>query len=230
MESWFPAALVEHLRSDNHVFSDVLGWAGSNTVVSVEGEPQEVVRAGFYGGNYDSVVGVRAQVGRTFTSEDDRPGQPPVAVLSDRFWTARFGRRPSAVGQTIAVRGALFKIIGVTRPGFNGLLLPVIEPHHLAVRDNSQDVAVPLIWLRALTAADGEPDLHVAQSCGRPRASTPTAAGRWTPDADTRTRRARVRLDEFEHRGIALGVPVNVADRRCMRPSRIEEPHARSPR
>ena len=67
-------------------------------------------------GAYFRTLGVAARLGRVFTDDDDRPGAPPVAVLSDAFW-----RRGSlALGQTIELRGALATIIGVTPPGFFG--------------------------------------------------------------------------------------------------------------
>ena len=47
----------------------------------------------------------RAQVlnGRTFTALEDRPGGPPIAVLSHAFWTRRFQSDPTVLGRRISL-------------------------------------------------------------------------------------------------------------------------------
>jgi predicted permease len=71
-------------------------------------------------GGYFHTLGVSARLGRAFTVEDDRPGAPPVAVISDILWQRQFGRSVNAIGQTLLLHGATAIIIGVTPPGFYG--------------------------------------------------------------------------------------------------------------
>src|SRR5207247_10144706 len=71
-------------------------------------------------GSYFEVLGVGAAAGRTFTAADDRPGQPPVAVLSHAYWRRRFNRDPAVVGKTIYVARIPFTVIGVTPADFHG--------------------------------------------------------------------------------------------------------------
>jgi predicted permease len=72
-------------------------------------------------GNYFEVLGVRAVVGRTFTSAHDRaPGAHPVAVLTHGAWRQRFNGDPDVVGRTISLNGQQYTILGVTPPGFSG--------------------------------------------------------------------------------------------------------------
>ena len=78
------------------------------------------VRSEYVTGNYFSMLGVRAFGGRVFSPEDDRPGAPPVAVLSHRVWQATYGSDPSVVGSTFVVEGHPFTVIGVAPPGFFG--------------------------------------------------------------------------------------------------------------
>ena len=53
--------------------------------------PQRVLGA-LVSGNYFDVLGLRAQIGRTFAPDEDMvPGAHPVVVLSDALWTAQFG-------------------------------------------------------------------------------------------------------------------------------------------
>jgi predicted permease len=71
-------------------------------------------------GNYFEVLGVRTAVGRTLTMEDDRPGAPPVAVISHSYWRRRFDLDPAVVGRTMLVNRAALTIVGVTPTGFVG--------------------------------------------------------------------------------------------------------------
>ncbi len=46
----------------------------------------------------------RALRGRVFMSGDDRPGAPPVVVLSHRYWQTEFDRRDDVIGRDAADR------------------------------------------------------------------------------------------------------------------------------
>jgi predicted permease len=85
-------------------------------------------------GNYFSVLGVQASIGRTLTPEDDQTaGARPVAVLSYGYWQRTFGSDRSAIGRTMEVQGHPFTIVGVTDGRFSGL-----EP------GKEVDITVPL--------------------------------------------------------------------------------------
>src|SRR5262249_37997783 len=72
-------------------------------------------------GNYFDVLGVGAQLGRTFRPEEDRTdGAGPVAVLSHGFWERTFAANPAVVGQNVLLNGQGFTIIGVAPKGFQG--------------------------------------------------------------------------------------------------------------
>lgn len=64
------------------------------------------------------VLGTRAQLGRLFTRDDEVPGGPAVAVMSDAAWRTRFAADPELVGQTIEIDGAPRTVIGIAEPGF----------------------------------------------------------------------------------------------------------------
>jgi predicted permease len=81
----------------------------------------EAVRAQAVTGNFFDVLGVRAVVGRTLNSDDDRTGAPmPAVVLSNAFWTRRFGKDAAAVGQTVRLDGIPVTVVGVMPAGFAG--------------------------------------------------------------------------------------------------------------
>ena len=74
--------------------------------------------------NYHSLLGIRAIVGRTFTSGDQpEAGAPPVAVISHALWQRRFSGAADVVGASITVDQQPYTIIGVTPPEFRGILV-----------------------------------------------------------------------------------------------------------
>ena len=73
-------------------------------------------------GNYFSMLGVGAALGRTLVPSDATdPGAAPVAVLGYDAWRSRFGGDSSIVGTTIRVRGHAVQVVGVAASGFAGL-------------------------------------------------------------------------------------------------------------
>jgi predicted permease len=76
------------------------------------------------------VLGVAAALGRTFSAEEARPGNPAVTgsdpwrthgvvVLSNRLWQSYFGGDTEAVGRSIRIDGMPHTVIGVMPRGFN---------------------------------------------------------------------------------------------------------------
>jgi len=73
-------------------------------------------------GNWFRTLRVGASAGRVIDLDDDRAlDAGAVAVLSDAFWSRRFGRDPRIVGTTIRLNGIPLRVIGVAQRGFQGL-------------------------------------------------------------------------------------------------------------
>jgi predicted permease len=83
----------------------------------------ERVDAEMVSGNFFSMLGVKAAVGRVFSSdEDDRVYQGhPVVVLSHAYWSSRFASDPGVVGKKILINNYPMTIVGVSAAGFVGL-------------------------------------------------------------------------------------------------------------
>lgn len=87
-------------------------------------------------GNYFSVLGVAAEVGRTFAPEEQRAGGPPVVVLSHELWQNRFQGDPKVIGRTVKLNRQGFTVVGVAPQRFKGtnaFLHPAlyVPMHHL---------------------------------------------------------------------------------------------------
>jgi predicted permease len=117
----FAMAAYEEFRDHNDVFSDLL-CRRVTQVGLLAGDRTEPVSLEQVSGNYFSMLGVRAHLGRMLGVEDDRPaGGQQVAVLSYEFWQRRFGSDPAILGKAIHLNGVAFVVVGVSEPRFYGL-------------------------------------------------------------------------------------------------------------
>jgi predicted permease len=63
-------------------------------------------------------LGVAPELGRTFTPDEDSPGNEHVVILSYQLWQSRFGADQSVLGRTAELNGDLYTIVGVMPLGF----------------------------------------------------------------------------------------------------------------
>ena len=68
--------------------------------------------------NFFDVLGVRPQLGRTFTKGESAPGVGNVVLLSDALWRNRFRGDPSVIGRSIVLDGTPLVVIGIMPPSF----------------------------------------------------------------------------------------------------------------
>ncbi len=66
---------------------------------------------------YFPLLGVRPQLGRLISQEDDQPDAERVIVLTDKFWRRRFDADPEIVGKSIRIASVPVTVIGVAAPG-----------------------------------------------------------------------------------------------------------------
>jgi predicted permease len=128
----FSFALYERLKAETPEFEEVAAFQAGRWRMSVRRQGVDSVarplRSEYVTGSYFSTLGVGAFGGRVFTAEDDRPGAPPVMVLSHRVWQTTYASDPSVVGSTFAVEGHPITVIGVAPPGFFGETLESDPP------------------------------------------------------------------------------------------------------
>jgi predicted permease len=68
--------------------------------------------------NYFAMLGVGAQLGRTFDPGDNTPGVIPEVVLSDGLWKSAFGADPRILEKTVRLDHDVYQVVGVMPPGF----------------------------------------------------------------------------------------------------------------
>jgi predicted permease len=105
-------------RDANHVFSEMAAADEFRTVsLNAQREP-EAIRAAAVSANYFNVLGVTAQLGRTFSVGEDQSGQDHVVIVSHELWERRFGSDPLLIGRTIRLNRENYMVIGVMSADF----------------------------------------------------------------------------------------------------------------
>ena len=130
-------------RQQADAFTDLAAY--DNAELNLAGtEGAERLRGAYVTSNYFEVLGVRARLGRTLTSDDDRPAAANPVVISHALWQRRFGADPGIVGRPVTLNNRAYTIVGVTAESFQGLrlgsqpelLLPLTEESKAEARGN----------------------------------------------------------------------------------------------
>jgi predicted permease len=65
--------------------------------------------------------GIIPVLGRNITSEEDRAGGTPVALIGDGLWKRKFASSPGVVGTSITLNGTMYTVVGVAPGQITGL-------------------------------------------------------------------------------------------------------------
>ena len=112
-----PLNATERWRSLDATFDESAVYTGVSAVLRGSG-PAERVSAWGVSSAFFTLLGGRPMLGRGFLSAEDRPGSPPVAVLSYGFWTRRMGSDPRIVGTTLTLDTTVVTVVGVMPAAF----------------------------------------------------------------------------------------------------------------
>jgi putative ABC transport system permease protein len=66
--------------------------------------------------NLFELLGVKPELGRAFSDAEDKPGAPPVALISHSLWERKFSSSPGVVNQIITLDNQNYSIVGVMPP------------------------------------------------------------------------------------------------------------------
>ena len=107
-------------KAQTQVFSDVAAYdvGGPGMNLTGNGLPEQL-KGIHVSASYFPVFGVLFAVGRPFSDQEDRPGGPKLAVLSNGLWHNRFGGDPNVVGKTLALGGESYQVAGVADRSFS---------------------------------------------------------------------------------------------------------------
>jgi putative ABC transport system permease protein len=103
-------------KKRTRAFDEIAAYGGRVFDLSGGGSPEEVLGEGVTA-NLLPMLGVPPLLGRTFTPDEDAPGNKTV-VLSYRLWKRRFGGDATVVGQSVLMSAEKYTVIGVMPKGF----------------------------------------------------------------------------------------------------------------
>ncbi len=104
-------------RAQSQSFAAMGAYSRAGAVLSGAGEAQELRGLAANGDIFD-VMGVQPLIGRRFTAEEAKVGQPDVVVIGHGLWQRAFGSNPNILGQVISLSDRKVTVIGVMPPGW----------------------------------------------------------------------------------------------------------------
>jgi predicted permease len=102
-------------KEQNQVFEQIGAYRGASFNLTGGEQPERLSGQQAEAAVF-SILGLEPIHGRTFASEEDRPGGARVALLSYGLWQRRFGGEPSIVGNSLTLNGDSYTVIGVMPP------------------------------------------------------------------------------------------------------------------
>jgi putative ABC transport system permease protein len=104
-------------RDQQQLFKDVAAFSSSNFNLLGGEEPERVI-AGAVTENFFRTLGVRVSLGRTFTTDEDRPGGEKTVILSSALFARRYGSSASILGQSVQLDDRAYTVVGVMPASF----------------------------------------------------------------------------------------------------------------
>jgi len=104
-------------RNQSQSFDHVAAYVVFPNNLTGINEPERVLTAATSSGFFPA-LGVRMELGRAYSSDEDQRGRNGVVVLSHRLWQRHFSSDPNLIGKAITLNSRSRTVIGITPPGF----------------------------------------------------------------------------------------------------------------
>lgn len=112
-----PAELLDW-QDMNYSFAELSGWRSLLFTITGSGEAEQV-HGSQVSGNFFRMLGVGPVIGRDFSSEDEKPGNEQVAILTYALWQRHYGGDSSVLGKSILLDEKPYTIIGILPRSFS---------------------------------------------------------------------------------------------------------------
>lgn len=99
-------------------FADLAIMDSGAVNLTVDDGPPERLGVARVSANFLPLLGAHPVLGRNFNTDEDRPGNDRVVVITDGLWRRRFHADPALVNRKIMVNGTPHLVAGVLPPGF----------------------------------------------------------------------------------------------------------------
>ncbi|MBA2534563.1 MAG: ABC transporter permease, partial [Rubrobacter sp.] len=104
-------------RDQAQSFEALASYTRAGAVLMHSEESQQLEGVAINAEIFDT-LGVAPFLGRGFTREEDKPGAPPVVVLTHSLWQRAFGGDPKIIGQQITMTARSYTVVGVLPAGW----------------------------------------------------------------------------------------------------------------
>jgi predicted permease len=135
-QDWPSPGEYDDVRNENHSFEEMsISRGQSGTLIN----RNEALRVGalLTSSNLFHLLGAKPMFGRLLRADEDKPGPPPVVVLSYEFWKRVFNADPGVVGTVLTFNNVgpgggqtknQFEVVGVLAPDFlmNAEVMPTV--------------------------------------------------------------------------------------------------------
>jgi len=117
LRDWPSPGQYIDIQNQNHSFEQMALAQSRTFTLTGRDQPQrvDVLRTQ---SSLLTMLGAKALLGRTLLPEEDRPGKPPVAILSNRVWQRLFNSDPAIIGRSITLDGIPYAVAGVLPRAF----------------------------------------------------------------------------------------------------------------
>ncbi len=126
----------------NRVFEHTAGFTPWQANLSTGDEPERLAGQ-LATADYFATLGIAPIVGRSFSPDEEQPGNDKVVILSEGLWARSFGRDHGIVGKSIIVNGEAHTVVGVVPNGFQFGVDPIMIWKPLAF---TPDQVAPQCW------------------------------------------------------------------------------------
>jgi putative ABC transport system permease protein len=113
----YPKGGVVAMREQMRTMDVAAYYEGHESNLTGVGQPVRLTGT-LVSAEFFSVLGARPELGRTFLSGEDTPGQDSYVVLSHSIWQQYFGGDPTIVGRSIRLEGISRQVIGIMPANF----------------------------------------------------------------------------------------------------------------
>jgi putative ABC transport system permease protein len=115
---WVAPANFLDWRHDARSFTGLAAYDRYSVNLTGRERPERL-RAASVSGNIWSLLGVQAELGRTFTEAQDAPGAEPAVVLTHAGWQRLFGADQTIVGRSLVIDARPHTVVGVLPDSFD---------------------------------------------------------------------------------------------------------------
>lgn len=103
---------------DQSSLFEAMAYYGNDETSVATGQTADYANGAAVSPEFFRVFAVQPQLGRFFSGEEEKPGGPLAALISDAFWQLKYGGSADVVGKILRTENMSFTIVGVLPRGF----------------------------------------------------------------------------------------------------------------